>query len=214
MDYSIQRENLIENLVSSGYLRTPKIIEALKSTPRENFVPDLQKPSAYADRPLPIGEDQTISAPHMVALMTEALEVEAGQRVLEVGAGSGYQAAILGRLVGEAGTVYSVERIESLAKNAEENLRSLGIENVYVVAGDGTRGLSEHAPYDRIIVTAAAPRIPKALVDQLADGGRLLVPVGGRGYQELMCVVKEGCGVSEKNLGGCVFVPLIGEDGW
>jgi len=188
----------------------------MRRVPREEFVPDDLREDAYLDSPLPIGEGQTISAPHMVAIMVEQLELKPGMKVLEIGAGSGYHAAVCAEIVGPEGHVYTVERIASLASFAEANLKRTGYaRNVTVVFGDGTRGLPQYAPYDRIFVAAAAPDIPSPLVDQLVEGGSMLVPVGGRYYQDLIRVRKrKGGGIEKENLGGCVFVPLIGEYGY
>jgi protein-L-isoaspartate(D-aspartate) O-methyltransferase len=213
MDYTSQRVKLVEKLVSRGYLSTEAVISAMRTVPREEFIPAGMRDAAYDDNPLPIGYGQTISAPHMVAIMTEALQVEGDSKILEVGSGSGYQAAVLAEIA-KKGFVYTVERVKELVLWASQRLSACGYRNVSVTEGDGTVGLPEHAPYDRITVTAAAPRIPKALVEELAEGGILLVPVGGQGYQELMRVSKKKEGVVTENLGGCVFVPLIGEDGW
>jgi protein-L-isoaspartate(D-aspartate) O-methyltransferase len=207
------RRILIQDLSSRGYLRTQSVIDAFMKVPREFFVPDKEVASAYDDRPLPIGLGQTISAPHMVAIMTELLDVEAGSKILEVGCGSGYQAAILAEMV-ENGFVYSVERIPELVEMAKRNLGKCGYRNVEVLLGDGTLGYPEKAPYDRIIVTAAAPRVPMKLVEQLGEGGIMLVPAGQRYSQDLIMVRKESGKVVIENHGGCVFVPLIGEDGW
>lgn len=213
MDYIPQREKLFENLFSRGYVKTDAVLTALKKTPREEFIPLDIREKAYVDSPLPIGYNQTISAPHMVAIMTEELKVEPGSKILEVGCGSGYQAAVLAEIAKD-GVVYTLERVKPLVDWASARLKVLGYGNVKVFEGDGTVGLPEHAPFDRIIVTAAAPRIPKALKEQLAEDGLLLVPVGGRGYQDLIRVTKKGDELTSENLGGCVFVPLIGEDGW
>ncbi|MFH0861334.1 MAG: protein-L-isoaspartate(D-aspartate) O-methyltransferase [Candidatus Altiarchaeota archaeon] len=213
MDCRSERLKLVEKLKSRGYLKSAEVIEAFKKVPREEFVPDRLKGSAYVDSPLPIGSDQTISAPHMVAIMTEALEAKPTDKVLEIGAGSGYQAAILAEIVTD-GRIYTIERITELAFYAREKLKRLGYANVEVRVGDGTLGLEEQAPYDRIIVTAGSPRVPEKLVEQLAEGGRLLVPAGGRFYQNLIRVDKREGKIMEKDLGGCVFVPLIGKDGW
>lgn len=173
------------------------------------------KDDAYVDTPLPIGEGQTISAPHMVAIMAEQLELKDGMKVLEIGAGSGYHAAVCAEIVGTEGHIYTIERISELAAFAEKNLARTGYgKNVTVIFADGTRGLPEHAPYDRIFVAAGAPDIPSPLTEQLADGGKLLVPVGGRFYQDLIRVQKRGQKLVKENLGGCVFVPLIGEYGY
>jgi protein-L-isoaspartate(D-aspartate) O-methyltransferase len=213
MDYTPQRVKLVDRLVLGGYLKTASVISAMRKVPREEFIPEGMRGVAYADRPLPIGYDQTISAPHMVAIMTEALLVEPNNKILEVGSGSGYQAAVLAELAVN-GFVYTVERVKQLVGWSSERLKACGLKNVMVLKGDGTVGLLNYSPYDRIIVTAAAPRIPKALVEQLSCEGKLLVPVGGHGYQDLMRITKRKDGLIEENLGGCVFVPLIGEDGW
>lgn len=206
------RKRLVEGLKGS-YLKNPKVVEAMLKVPREEFIPPYQKDHAYLDQPLSIGYGQTISAPHMVAIMTELLDVKHGQHILEVGSGSGYQAAILAELVGN-GKIYTVERIPELAQMAKENLEKTGYMNVEVIHSDGTIGYEKEAPYDRIIVTAAAPRVPKALVEQLKEGGILLIPVGNRMFQDLKMVKKKEGKISERSCGGCVFVPLVGEDGW
>lgn len=213
MDCERERKALVGRLVSSGYLRRSDVVEAMLRVPRHRFVPESKQGSAYVDTPLGIGHGQTISAPHMVAMMTEHLELEPQHKVLEIGAGSGYQAAVLAELLSE-GVLYTVERIPELAERAEKVLQELGYSNVHVIVGEGTQGYEVEAPYDRIIVTAAAPHIPQPLLSQLKMGGKLLIPVGGRMLQELMLVVKEEKEFKKKNLGGCVFVPLIGKDGW
>jgi len=188
------------------------VLEAMSRVPREQFVPSQLRDRAYEDLPLPIGLGQTISAPHMVAIMCDLLDVSPGMKILEVGGGSGYHAAVLAVLVGPEGQVYSVERMPDLAAAARRNLQAAGIDNVTVVEGDGSLGLPEHAPYDRISVAAAAPRIPEPLKEQLRVGGKLILPVGG-GSQELILVTrKNGFTVEEKM--GVVFVPLIGKEGF
>ncbi|HHQ45133.1 MAG TPA: protein-L-isoaspartate(D-aspartate) O-methyltransferase [Candidatus Altiarchaeales archaeon] len=194
-------------------MHTPKVVEAFRKVERHLFIPQNLHAEAYADHPLPIGCGQNISAPHMVAIMTELLEVEEHSNVLEVGCGSGYQAAILSEICGKGGVV-SVEYVPQLAERAGEKLRNLGYSNVKVVWGDGTLGYPEKAPYDRIIVTAAAPKIPKPLVKQLSEGGRMLIPVGGRQIQTLVEVSRIDGKILEKNHMDCVFVPLVGEEGW
>lgn len=220
MSFEEQRRMVVEYLVELGYLSNPKVIRALLNVPREMFVPREMARYAYVDSPMPIGYGQTISAIHMVAIMTEALDPEPGDIVLEVGTGSGYQAAVLAEIVarsseGERGHVYTIERIPELAKFAEENLRRAGYaEYVTVIVGDGTLGYPEKAPYDGIIVTAAAPSVPPPLIEQLKDGGRLVIPVGDRFVQRLLIVEKAG-GELRKRWGiECVFVPLIGRYGW
>jgi protein-L-isoaspartate(D-aspartate) O-methyltransferase len=199
-----------EQLRARG-IHDPLTLEAMSNVPRENFVPPVWRSRAYEDRPLPIGEEQTVSQPLMVALMTQALLLKGGEPVLEIGTGSGYQTAILSRI---AGVVYSIERIPALAHSAENILKELGYTNVKVRIGDGTRGDPDHAPFDAIIVTAASPKIPQPLKEQLQEGGRLVIPVGSRGFQELKRVTRKDGTYLTEDLGGCVFVPLIGEEGW
>jgi len=213
----------VERLRREGYIHSDKVYRAMLRVPRELFVPPELRPFAYLDRPLPIGRGQTISAPHIVAYMTELLDPDVGHRVLEVGTGSGYQAAVLAEIVAPSdapreawGHVWSIERIPELAERARENLARAGYaDRVTVVVGDGTRGLPEHAPYDRIIVTAAAPRIPEPLVEQLAPGGRMVIPVGDSWDQRLKLVVKDEFGrVRVVDTLPVIFVPLVGEYGW
>ncbi|VVB53655.1 Protein-L-isoaspartate O-methyltransferase [uncultured archaeon] len=213
-DFDWQRRRLITQLERQGIVRSPAVRDALMRVPRHLFVPDEVRQNAYEDCPLPVGLGQTISAPHMVALMTESLDVKPGQNVLEVGCGSGYQAAVLSVLLNGEGSLVTVERIPELADLARKRLADLGYGNVKVVVGDGSLGWPSDAPFDRVLVTAGAPGVPVALVSQLKVGGMLLVPVGGRGFQELFLVEKSGAGVSRRSLGGVVFVPLVGEDGW
>ncbi|MGC9515015.1 protein-L-isoaspartate(D-aspartate) O-methyltransferase, partial [Methanocrinis sp.] len=168
---------------------------------------------AYEDHPLPIGEGQTISAPHMVAIMCEILDLQEGMKVLDVGTGSGYHAAVMAELVGPEGHIYSIERIPELVVFARKNFREAGIENVTVAEGDGSFGLPEHAPYDRINVAATAPKLPEPLKEQLKVGGKLVIPVGTC-YQELVLVVKTEEGFELEHHGGVVFVPLIGDHGF
>jgi protein-L-isoaspartate(D-aspartate) O-methyltransferase len=189
----------------------PRVLEAMRTTPRHLFVPMLSRPHAYEDRPLEIGSGQTISQPFMVAAMTQLLKLGPEDRVLEVGTGSGYQAAVLSKL---AARVVTVERIPELAERAARTLASLGIKNVESKIGDGTLGWPELAPYDAIIVTAAGPAVPVPLKEQLAEGGRLVCPVGGRDSQRLVLVTRHGGEFVETEGIGCVFVPLIGAEGW
>ena len=189
----------------------PRVLAAMQKVPRHRFVLPQDIDRAYGDHPLPIGYGQTISQPYMVALMTEALKPEAENKVLEIGTGSGYQAAILSRL---CGSVYTVERLGVLAARARKVLDELGIFNVHIRIGDGTRGYAKDAPYDRIIVTASAPHVPEALVEQLAPGGILVIPVGDQYLQDLKRVTKKNGQTTTESLGGCRFVKLIGESGW
>jgi protein-L-isoaspartate(D-aspartate) O-methyltransferase len=205
---------MVSRLQDSGYVRSERVAQAMLAVPRHIFLPDDMREQAYMDTPLHIGEGQTISAPHMVAIMAEALDLHPGHNVLEVGGGSGYHAAVMAELVRPGGKVYSMERLGILAKAAERNLKASGYgDRVEVVVGDGTKGLPEHAPYDRISVAAAAPHVPEPLKEQLAEGGRMLVPVGGPWYQELIMVASIKNKFTTENLGGCAFVPLIGEHG-
>ena len=193
-------------------IRDRRVLDAMRSVPREAFVPDLSPSSAYYDRALPIDQGQTISQPYIVARMTELLGVEPGDRVLEIGTGSGYQAAVLARL---GARVVSIERHEALARAAAETLRTLGIQGVEVRVGDGSRGDPDGASWDGIIVTAAAPEVPQELREQLAIGGRLVIPVGARWEQELLVVERRSESEwTEKSDGPVVFVPLVGEAGW
>lgn len=184
---------------------------ALESVPRERFVPPEVSHLAYQDKPLPIGADQTISQPFIVAIMTQALELQGDERVLEVGTGSGYQAAVLSLLV-PRGHLITVERVPALKDKAKALLKALGYNNVTVELAGPTLGAPQHAPFDAIIVTAASPQIPDSLVSQLAVGGRLVIPVGPRENQELMRVLRTEEGMSVRWLGHCRFVPLIGEE--
>lgn len=204
---------MVSNLKKSGYIHSNKVEQAFIHTFRELFVPSIRKEHAYLDIPLEIGNGQTISAPHMVAIMAEALDIQPGQNILEVGAGSGYHAAIIAYLTGEHGQVYSIERLPFLADFARKNLRQAGIMNVFVFEGDGSLGFQQHAPYDRIYVTCAAPSIPPTLTEQLAENGKLLIPVG-RFLCELELIEKKGGACITKDLGGCAFVPLIGRYGY
>ncbi len=216
MGFENERKELVDKLVREGILKSKEVIEAFLKVPREEFVPKHLRRLAYADTPLPIGYGQTISAPHMVAIMTEALAPRKGHRVLEVGTGSGYQAAILAEIVGDEGHVWSIERIPALAEFARENLRRTSYaRRVTVIIGDGSRGYPDAMPYDRIIVTAAAPDVPQPLVEQLAVSGRLVIPVGGSLTQRLLILEKRPDGSVVKRWGTyCVFVPLIGEYGF
>jgi len=200
-----------EQLVARG-IHDARVLDVMRRVPREAFVSDEARPHAYADRALPIGSGQTISQPYMVAVMTEALRLTGTERVLEVGTGSGYQAAILAELARE---VITIERIPELADAARTRLASLGYANVLVLVGDGTLGSEPHAPFDGILVAAAAPRVPAALKRQLsASGGRLVIPVGPPVQQWLAIITREGDRFSESSGTGCVFVPLLGAQGW
>ncbi|HLB70620.1 MAG TPA: protein-L-isoaspartate(D-aspartate) O-methyltransferase [Candidatus Methanoperedens sp.] len=209
MEFETQKNRMIEGLRQYGI--GERVLEAMNRVPRHLFVPERQQKNAYADYPLPIGWNQTISAPHMVAIMCDLLDIQDGMKVLEIGAGSGYHAAMMGVLAG-SGHVYAVEVIAPLASFAMENLRKAGITNVTVIVEDGSLGLPRFAPYDRISVAAASPEILKTLTDQLKTGGKLVIPVG-KYYQELYLVTKTD-GLKKEAKGGVVFVPLTGEKGF
>ena len=202
---------MVERQLEARGIRSPQVLAAMAEVPRERFVPEDQVEFAYEDGPLPIGQDQTISQPYIVALMIDAAGVAPGDRVLEVGAGSGYAAAVLSRI---ARRVYAIERHETLARSASRRVADLGYDNLTVLAGDGSLGLSAHAPYDAILVAAGSDKVPEPLKKQLAVGGRLVVPVGGESIQSLLCVTRTGEDEwTERDLGAVRFVPLIGAHG-
>lgn len=210
--YKRERDAMVQHQIARRGIRDRRVLEAMRTVPRHCFVPAAKRPQAYEDRPLEIGSGQTISQPYMVAKMTELLSLTPKSKVLEVGTGSGYQAAILAELAAE---VISVERFEELAEIARERLAALEYLNVTVVVGDGTLGWPEQAPYDGIMVTAAAPVIPESLRAQLAIGGRLVCPVGNRDLQQLKVVVRDSEDrFTEQDSIRCMFVPLVGQDGW
>jgi protein-L-isoaspartate(D-aspartate) O-methyltransferase len=205
------RRRMVSEQLGSRDIRSPRVLEAMLQVPRHRFVPEDERDLAYADTPLPIGHRQTISQPYIVALMTQLLDLQGDERVLEIGTGSGYQAAILAVL---AGQVYTIERIPELCQQARSVLADLGLGNVTIVEGDGTRGLPEHAPFQAIIVTAAAPGVPEPLKGQLAEGGQLVLPVGGRGGQMLERWRRSGGRFDREQIAPVAFVPLIGQHGW
>lgn len=207
------REEMVSDHLLNRGIRDAKVIKAMREVPREAFVDEGMAAFAYDDRPLPIAEGQTISQPYIVAYMIEALELASVDRVLEIGTGSGYAAAVLSRIVD---TVYTVERLTGLAESARRRFQMLEYTNIVIYQGDGTLGWPEHAPYDAIVVTAGAPEVPKPLLDQLAIGGRLVIPVGSSSYlQELVRVRRVGeHDFSTEALCGVRFVPLIGAAGW
>ncbi len=209
MDFEAARARLVEHL--STEIRDERVLAAMARIPRERFVPPHSQQSAYEDRPLPIGLDQTISQPYIIALMTEALKLSGSEKVLEVGTGSGYQAAILAEL---ARTVITVERLSTLAEAARKILDNLGYTNVEVHLAEETLGWQREAPYDAIMVTAGAPKVPADLLAQLVIDGRLVIPVGSRYVQELYKITKRRKRNVVENLGGCRFVSLIGKDVW
>lgn len=211
IDFPKARAKMVEEQIIERGIKDPRVIAAMKKVPRHLFVEEALQSQAYNDRPLPIGEKQTISQPYMVALMTEALEFRGNDRVLEIGSGSGYQTAILAEIAQE---IFSVERIRPLAIRARKLLYDLGYFNVEIKIFDGTFGWSEKGPFDAIIVTAGSPNIPQPLYDQLSEGGRLVIPVGNSDVQDLFRITKTEKGMKKEDLGGCRFVKLIGRYGW
>ncbi|MBE9514218.1 MAG: protein-L-isoaspartate(D-aspartate) O-methyltransferase [Chloroflexi bacterium] len=210
-DYDKEREHMVESQLMRRGIKDRRVLDAMRQVPRHLFIPKDMRDLAYCDGPLPIGQGQTISQPYIVALMTELLELTGQEKVLELGTGSGYQAAILSRLVSQ---VYSVERHATLAEQAEKVFTQLGYDNIVISVGDGTLGWPEHSPYEAIIVTAAAPDVPQPLMEQLADGGRLVAPVGSRWSQVLAKVKRQGETLTKEHLTAVAFVPLVGKYGW
>jgi protein-L-isoaspartate(D-aspartate) O-methyltransferase len=210
-DYAPARKRMVEEQLVSRGINDPRVLRAMANVPRHLFLESEFWDRAYEDHPLPIGADQTISQPYMVALMVEALELKGTERVLEVGSGSGYAAAVLGELCAE---VFTVEAVEELALKARALLSSLGYRNVSVLSGDGTLGWEEHAPYDAAIISAAAPCIPRPLLEQLKIPGRLVFPMGEKELQTLVRIRKDAAGIREEYLGECLFVQLKGRYGW
>jgi protein-L-isoaspartate(D-aspartate) O-methyltransferase len=209
--YVAIRHRMVDTQIAARRVSDPRVLAAMRKVPRHRFIPSHLWDQAYNDYPLPIGEDQTISQPYIVALMTEIMEIKDTDKVLEVGTGSGYQAAILAEL---AAQVFTIDRVAALLVRAEEILKSLGYTNIKSKVGDGTLGWPEEAPFDAIIVTAGAPQVPRPLTEQLALGGRLIIPVGDQWSQTLTCVRKTKEGLKFEYHGGCRFVRLIGEHGW
>ena len=212
-DFAELRERMVKRQIEARGIRDPRLLDALRHVPREEFVEAKHARDAYGDHPLPIGSGQTISQPYIVALMIDAARIGAADRVLEVGAGSGYAAAVIGRIAGE---VIAIERKPELAAQARERIERLGYSNVTIVEGDGTRGWPERAPFDAILAAASGSHVPQPLVDQLAPGGRLVMPVGSQAWaQKLVKLTKHSDGRIEKEkLGDVRFVPLIGEEGF
>ena len=212
VDFDKLKAAMVAEQLIARNISESKVLEAFRKVPRHEFVPEDLRQSAYNDYPLPIGENQTISQPYMVALMTECLKLKGAEKVLEVGTGSGYQAAVLGEIAGE---VYSVERFKDLADKASKVLNLLGYKNIHIRVGDGTLGWSEFAPYDGIVVTAGAPGIPESLVKQLKPEGRLIIPVDRGGFgQTLTLVERIGRTTRTSDICACTFVPLVGKEGW
>jgi protein-L-isoaspartate(D-aspartate) O-methyltransferase len=212
-DYAAEREAMVERQLRRRGIGEQPILDAFLAVPREAFVSDHNAHLAYGDHPLPIEAGQTISQPYIVALMIQAADIKPGDTVLEVGSGSGYAAAVIGRI---AGKVIGIERQHELVEVARERLARLGYDNVEIVEGDGTRGWTDKAPYEAILAAASGTHVPEALIAQLTPGGHLVMPIGGPGWvQELVKVTKQDDGVlRQENLGGVRFVPLIGEEGW
>jgi protein-L-isoaspartate(D-aspartate) O-methyltransferase len=211
MDYEILRERMVREQLMPRGIKNQRVLDAFRKVERHKFIPENLRNSAYADFPVPIGEGQTISQPYIVALMTECLNLNGQDKVLEIGTGSGYQAAILAELVKE---VYTIERFETLAKRAEAILNEFGYTNIKIKVGDGTLGWEEAAPFNKIIITAASPGIPLPLTEQLKENGKLILPLGESFSQVLTLVEKKKGKLEFMDICGCVFVPLVGKHGW
>ena len=207
-DFAAEREQMVQQQIVMRGVTAPRLLAALRKVPRDAFVPEPVRDLSYSDQPLPIGYDQTISQPFIVALMTEKLELKPTDRVLEIGTGSGYQAAILGEL---AGQVYTIEIVEPLGKRAEATLQGLGYKNVHVKIGDGYKGWSEHAPYDAVIVTCAPEKVPRPLAEQTKEGGRIIIPVGPPNDQQLYLLEKSEGRLEQRAILPVRFVPMTGE---
>jgi protein-L-isoaspartate(D-aspartate) O-methyltransferase len=205
------RERMVRTHLMARGIQDEVVLKAMSRIPREAFIPEALRDRAYDDTPLPIGDGQTISQPFIVALMTQTLELAGGEKILEIGTGSGYQAAMLGQICQK---VFSIERSYTLSARARRVLEELGYTNILLRVGDGTVGWAEFSPYDRIVVTAAAPTVPKTLSQQLKIGGRMVVPVGERTQQELLIIKRTETDFETESAGPCVFVPLIGREGW
>jgi protein-L-isoaspartate(D-aspartate) O-methyltransferase len=211
MDFKELRESMVRTQLIPRGIKDERVLDAMRKVPRHLFIEGPMQQRAYDDMALSIGEGQTISQPYMVAVMTELLELRGREKVLEIGTGSGYQAAILAELAGE---VYTVERVAALARRAEERFHSLGYNNIRVKIGDGTLGWPENSPFDRMIITAGTPKIPEPLIGQLSKEGVIVAPVGDRFSQQLLKIRKSGENIFEEFHTPCVFVPLIGKYGW
>lgn len=208
---------MLDRLEQGGRYEDPRIRRAFEEHPRWRFLPTSHsgnRRAAVTDKPVPIGDNQTISAPHMVAILLDRVELQPGDRCLEIGAGSGWLAVLASELVGEEGHVVGVEIVPELVELARDNARQEGAGNVEIVTGDGSIGCPSKAPYDRIVVSAAAPEVPEPLLEQLRVGGTMVIPVGSRTHQQLIRVRKTQDGIEEERLGGCAFVPLFGEHGF
>ena len=213
MDFYNQRLELVSKLKKEGRIKSLKVEKAFLEIPRENFIHENMRQYAYSDTPLEIGYGQTISAPHMVAIMCEDLDIKKGQKILEIGSGSGYHSAIISNIIGNKGKLFSLERIPSLANFAKKNISNSGIDNIKIIICDGSLGYNKKSPYDRIYVTCAAPRFPTSLINQLKDPGKLMVPIGNIICSLKLLELKKGNKII-KNLGGCAFVPMIGKNGY
>jgi len=210
-DYEEFRKSMVEKQLKTRGIHDEGVLSAFLKVERHRFVPKDLALQAYDDHPIPIGRGQTISQPYIVALMTQLLQLQGTEKILEVGTGSGYQTAILAELAGE---IYSLEKIQALAEHAKSTLDELGYNNITILTGDGSLGLAQEAPFDGIIVTAAAPHIPETLLSQLGPSGRMVIPVGDAASQILTLIKKNKDELSYENICGCVFVPLIGKEGW
>lgn len=211
IDFQRLRDLMVESQLIPRRIKDVRVLDVMKKVPRHLFLTESLRDEAYNDMALPTTEGQTISQPYMVAVMTELLELKGGEKILEIGTGSGYQTAILAELSRE---VYTIERVQSLSDSASKTLAGLGYDNIYLKHGDGTLGWPEEAPFDRILITAAAPDLPEILLKQLSDGGIIIAPVGDRFSQQLVKGTKRGEKIDREHHTPCVFVPLIGEYGW
>ena len=209
-DYEAERRNMVDQQILNRGIRNPRVLDAIRNVPRHRFVPEDYRHMAYSDRPLPIGHEQTISQPYIVALMTDYLNLKEGEKVLEIGTGSGYQAAVLAELVDQ---VYSLEIVSELAQRARKTIGDLGYDNVHIRTGDGYKGWPENAPYDAIIVTASPTDVPPPLKEQLAEGGRMVIPVGGPVFQKLVLLRKIDGKVRQTDVTSVRFVPMVDEKG-
>ena len=211
MNFKKAREKMIKEQIIKRGIKDERVLGAMTDIPRENFVLKKNEKEAYLDCPLPIGMDQTISQPYMVALMTQCLSLDGSEYVLEIGTGSGYQTAVLSKLTT---MVYTLERFKVLSERAGEKFNDLGLKNIKVIVGDGSQGLEKYSPYDAIIVTAGAQHIPKKLIEQLKENGKIVIPIGSSQFQELLLGKKIKNKLKIDSYGGCVFVPLVGKYGW
>jgi protein-L-isoaspartate(D-aspartate) O-methyltransferase len=210
-DFEIARNRMVKDQLARRGITSEKVLSSMNLVPRHLFVDEAFWPRAYSDHPLPIGWDQTISQPFIVALMTSELSISGNERVLEIGTGSGYQTSVLATI---GCSVFSIERIPELSRLAAENFRTLGLRNINLRVGDGSLGWIEKAPFDRIIVTAGAPAVPEVLMAQLSDQGRIVIPVGTKTSQQLLVITRTGNQIEKRYVAGCSFVPLVGEHGW